>query len=154
VRPGNRLVTLHAVLFGGGTGLLSASNLYDNSTANRANPNPDRKVTFGETSNDEMMFGTFEFIPEQGVSPAPPNDRMRMQVLLSSLPADSSYLLTSPFGFRQMSSALYLPRTGDGTWYLAVSAGTVRARGSGHVRAGERRLGTPGVHERAVGVGR
>jgi hypothetical protein len=98
---------------------------YDNSAGNSANPNPSRRVRFGETSNDEMMFGTFEFVPVEGVSPARPDDAMRMQVVAKDLPADSSYLLSIPFLFRQMPSALYLPRTGEGTWYLAVRPGIV-----------------------------
>jgi len=98
---------------------------YDNSPANRANPNPGRTVTFGETSNDEMMFGTFEFVAAAGVSPARPDDRLRMEVLLSTLPHDSSFVLTAPFMLGQMSSGLYLPKSGDGTWYLAVRPGIV-----------------------------
>jgi hypothetical protein len=98
---------------------------YDNSAANSANPNPSRLVRFGETSNDEMMFGTFEFVPVEGVSPARPDDAMRMNVIAKDLPADSSYLLSIPFLFRQMPSALHLPRTGEGTWYLAVRPGIV-----------------------------
>jgi hypothetical protein len=98
---------------------------YDNSAANRANPDPGRAVTFGETSADEMMFGTFEFIADRGVSPTPADDRMRMEVLLSALPADAGFLVTSAFGFGRMSSGLYLPRHGDGTWYMAVRPGVV-----------------------------
>jgi hypothetical protein len=98
---------------------------YDNSTANRSNPDPGRTVTFGETTDDEMMFGTFEYVPDEGVSPARPDDRLRMQVLAKELPADSSYVLSIPFVFRQMPAALNLPRSGDGSWYLAVRPGIV-----------------------------
>jgi hypothetical protein len=98
---------------------------YDNSAANRANPDPGRPVTFGETTADEMMFGTFEYVADAGVSPTPPDDRMRMQVLLAPLPADSAYVVSAPFLFGRMMSGLYLPRTGDGTWYLAVRPGIV-----------------------------
>jgi hypothetical protein len=98
---------------------------YDNSTANKANPNPDRPVVFGETTADEMMFGTFEFVPDEGVSPGPPDDRMRMEVLLAGKPAASSFVLTAPFIFGQLVSGLYLPRAGDGTWYLAARPGVV-----------------------------
>jgi hypothetical protein len=97
---------------------------YDNSPANRANPNPDRTVSFGETTDDEMMFGTFEFIPDEGVSPAAADDRMRMQVLLADR-AQESFVLSAPFVFGEMVSGLYLPRTGDGTWYLALRPGVV-----------------------------
>jgi hypothetical protein len=71
------------------------------------------------------MFGTFEFIADRGVSPTPADDRMRMEVLLSSLPADAAFLVTSAFGFGRMASGLYLPRQGEGTWYMAVRPGVV-----------------------------
>lgn len=98
---------------------------YDNSAANRANPDPNRTVRFGETTADEMMFGTFEFIPDEGVSPQKPDDKMRLDVLLASLPSESSYAISAPFVFGQMRSALYLPKSGDGTWYLAVRPGVI-----------------------------
>src|SRR5262249_45343613 len=44
---------------------------YDNSAANKNNPDPTKAVTFGEASTAEMMFGMFEFTPKNGVSPAP-----------------------------------------------------------------------------------
>jgi hypothetical protein len=92
---------------------------YDNSSANRANPDPRLAVRFGETTSDEMMFGTFEFVPVEGVSPVrPPNDRLRIDVIAQELPSDSTYLLTVPFVFRQMPTAISLPRSGDGVWYL------------------------------------
>jgi hypothetical protein len=107
---------------------------FDNSAANRANPDPGRAVRFGETTADEMMFGTFEFIPDEGVSPKTPDDRMRLDVLLASLPADSSYAVSAPFAFGQMVSALYLPKSGDGAWYLAVRPGVIIDVPVRHVR--------------------
>jgi hypothetical protein len=99
---------------------------YDNSPGNRANPDPSRAVRFGETSEDEMMFGTFEFIAADGVSPQRPDDRMRMEVLLSALPRDASYVASAPLGgFLQITTGLFLPRSGEGTWYLAVRPGVV-----------------------------
>jgi hypothetical protein len=98
---------------------------FDNSSANRANPNPGATVRFGETSNDEMMFGTFEFVPVAGVSPARIDDRLRMEIVAKGLPADSTYLMTVPFVFREMPTAIHLPRTGDGVWYLTPRPGIV-----------------------------
>jgi hypothetical protein len=98
---------------------------YDNSAANRANPNPGATVRFGETSNDEMMFGTFEFIPVEGVSPTRPDDKLRMEIVAKQLPADSSFVMTVPFVFRQMPTAIHLPRTGDGRWYLTPRPGII-----------------------------
>ena len=97
---------------------------YDNSAANRANPDPATTVRFGETSNDEMMFGTFEFVPVEGVSPARSDDALRMEVLAKSMPPDT-YLMTIPFVFRQMPAAMHLPPTGDGVWYLTPRPGIV-----------------------------
>jgi hypothetical protein len=98
---------------------------YDNSAANRSNPDPSRAVTFGETSADEMMFGTFEYIADTGISPRPSDDRMRVGVLLSTLPSESAFAVSAPFGFGQMVSGLHLPREGDGSWYLAVRPGVI-----------------------------
>lgn len=98
---------------------------YDNTSANRANPDPARAVRFGETTNDEMMFGTFEFIADAGVSPVPPDDRLRMTTLLAPFPGNESYVMTSPFILGTITSALHLPKSGDGIWYLAVRPGVV-----------------------------
>jgi hypothetical protein len=94
---------------------------YDNSAANRNNPDPNRAVTFGEASTDEMMFGLFEFVADEGVSPRPASDRTRMEALLSTLPADSSYMVDVPLGRRPLPSVLHLPRSGDAAWYVATN---------------------------------
>jgi len=98
---------------------------YDNTAANRSNPNPNKRVTFGETTADEMMFGTFEFIAKDGVSPAKADDRMRLGVILSSFSPKASYLVSAPSLLGNMNSALYLPKTGDGVWYLAIQPGVI-----------------------------
>ena len=94
---------------------------YDNSPANRSNPDPARKVTFGEASTDEMMFGMFEFVADEGVSPKPATDRLRMEALLSTLPADSSYLVDVPLGRQPVPSVLHIPKSGDGVWYVPLN---------------------------------
>ena len=99
---------------------------YDNSAANRANPDPRLTVRFGETSNDEMMFGTFEFVPVDGVSPVrPPRRSAAHRRRGEGSAADSSYLLAVPFVFRQMATAMTLPRSGDGVWYLTPRPGII-----------------------------
>ena len=96
---------------------------YDNSTDNPHNPDPERAVTFGEQSTDEMMFGMFEFTADEGVSPTPVTPETRMDALLATLPADASYrvmvtiLPTRP----PLPSVLHLPKQGEGTWYIAQS---------------------------------
>ena len=96
---------------------------YDNSADNKNNPDPDRAVTFGEQSTDEMMFGVFEFTANEGVSPKPVTPQSRMDALLSTLPAGSSYrvMVTILPGRPALPSILYLPRQGEGTWYIAQS---------------------------------
>ena len=93
---------------------------YDNSELNPDNPDPNRKVTFGTQTNDEMMFTVFEFIPDEGVSPVPASDERRRDALLASLPADSAYSVDLPMMGRALPTALHLPRDGEGTWYIPL----------------------------------
>lgn len=90
---------------------------YDNSADNPNNPDPGRAVTFGEQSTDEMMFGMFEFVAKDGVSPVPATNETRMDALQATLPADSSYRVTVSI-LKPIPSVLHLPRSGPGTWYL------------------------------------
>jgi hypothetical protein len=91
---------------------------YDNSADNKNNPDPTRDVTFGEQSNDEMMFGVFDFMPKDGVSPAPSTTDKRMDVLAAILPAGSAYR-TSVTILKPIPAVLHLPRNGEGAFYLA-----------------------------------
>jgi hypothetical protein len=93
---------------------------YDNSAENRSNPDPDRTVTFGEQSTDEMMFGFMEFIAADGVAVTAATSETRMAALQSTLPADAAYGVPVTV-LKPMASVLYLPRTGEGTWYIAQS---------------------------------
>ena len=90
---------------------------YDNSSANRNNPDPSKAVRFGEASTAEMMFGMFEFTADAGVSPAPSTERTRMTALLSSLPRESAFLIEVPFGKQPTLAVFNLPRSGDGSLY-------------------------------------
>ena len=93
---------------------------YDNSADNPNNPDPTRTVTFGEQSTDEMMFGMFEFVAKEGVSPVPVTLDTRMDALQSTLPADSTYRIQVSI-LKPIPSVLHLPRSGEGTWYLGQS---------------------------------
>ncbi len=90
---------------------------YDNSAANKRNPDPTASVGFGEASTAEMMFGMFEFTAADGVSPRASNARTRMEALLSSF-TNSAYLVDLPLARQTIPSVLYLPRSGEGTWYI------------------------------------
>ena len=89
---------------------------YDNSAENKNNPDPTRDVTFGEQSNDEMMFGVFDFTPKDGVSPQPTTIDKRMNVLASTLGAGA--YLTSVTVLKPIPAVLHIPRTGEGAFYL------------------------------------
>ena len=91
---------------------------YDNSSANKRNPDPNRRVGFGEASTAEMMFGMFEFTAADGVSPVQSTPRKRMEALQTSF-KDSAYLvdLVRPRGLT-IPSVLYIPPSGDGAWYV------------------------------------
>jgi hypothetical protein len=87
---------------------------YDNSSANKNNPDPSKAVTFGEASTSEMMFGMFEFTADHTVSPAVTTVRQKMEMLVKTLPADSSFLIDLPFGLQPTPAVLHLPtRTGE-----------------------------------------
>jgi len=90
---------------------------YDNSSANKRNPDPNRRVTFGEASTAEMMFGMFEFTAADGVSPTPSTPRDRMQALQSSF-ADSAYLVDLVRPRQTIPSVLHIPAAGEGAWYV------------------------------------
>jgi hypothetical protein len=90
---------------------------YDNSAANKNNPDPNKAVTFGEASTSEMMFGMFEFTAHAGISPARLSERERMQMLVGTMPSDSSFLIDLPFGPQPIPAVLHVPRTGEGAFY-------------------------------------
>ncbi len=93
---------------------------YDNSNANPINPDPNVAVGFGTQTNDEMMFNVFEFVADEGVSPVPASDETRRDALVASLPADATYRVDLPMGRNPLPTALHLPKSGDGTWYIPM----------------------------------
>jgi hypothetical protein len=93
---------------------------YDNSAANKRNPDPTQTVTFGEGSTSEMMFGMFEFTAVDGVSPKPPNNQARMEALLASFPKGTAYQIDLPQLGQLLSLVLYLPQSGEAEWYIST----------------------------------
>ena len=92
---------------------------YDNSAENLDNPDPGRAVGFGLESTDEMMFGVFEYITEEGVRPRELSSEERVDHIVTSLPNDDAlYKVTFNMGATSLTSALVLPREGMGTWYV------------------------------------
>jgi len=90
---------------------------YDNSAANKSNPDPTKAVTFGEASTSEMMFGMFEFTADTGVSPVPSTPRSRMEALVATFPRDASFLIDLPFTTPPQPAVLHIPRVGEGAFY-------------------------------------
>jgi len=90
---------------------------YDNSTANKRNPDPNKTVTFGEASTAEMMFGMFEFTAKDGVSPVRTTPRARVDALAASF-GDAGYVVDLVLPNQTIPSVLHLPRSGDGAWYV------------------------------------
>ena len=64
-----------------------------------------------------MMFGVFEYTPKDGVSPKPSTLETKNDAVLAMLPAESSYRVPVTI-LRPFISSLYLPRQGEGKWYL------------------------------------
>src|SRR5439155_8328396 len=94
---------------------------YDNSAANKNNPDPSKAVTFGEASTtSEMMFGMFEFTADAGVSPTASTPRSRMEALVGTFPAEASFLIDLPFTNPAQPSVLHVPRTGAGAFYTTT----------------------------------
>ena len=57
--PGGRPAREHAQA---GPGLSSAPTWYDNSAANRSNPDPTAEVRWGEQTDEEMMFTAMSYL--------------------------------------------------------------------------------------------
>ena len=93
---------------------------YDNSELNPENPDPNQAIRFGTKTNDEMMFTVFEFIADVGVSPTPATPETRREALLASLPSDSVYRVDLSMMGRVLPTALHLPKSGEGTWYMPM----------------------------------
>jgi mono/diheme cytochrome c family protein len=98
---------------------------YDNSAANKNNPDPTKPITFGEASaTSEMMFGVVEFTADAGVSPMPSTPRSRMELLAKSFPADASFLIDLPFTTPPQPAVLHVPRNGAGGFYT-IAGGVI-----------------------------
>jgi hypothetical protein len=72
------------------------SSVYDNSTANLANPDATRQVPWGLQSHDEMLYGGFFFRWENGTSKKPLHDSLNFQIaqFFGALDDDFSGTLT------------------------------------------------------------
>jgi len=88
---------------------------YDNSSENPNNPAPDRDVFFGTSTDDEMLFGIFEYI-ETGEAKLSENDQLAK--FAAGFPSGEAYMVSLPLGEARLSSVMHLPRQGNGQWLL------------------------------------
>src|SRR5205814_7573821 len=93
---------------------------YDNSSANKHNPDSTKVVRFGEASTAEMMFGMFEYTAASGVSPKATTERSRMETLTETMPADSTFVVDIPFTSQTTTAVISMPKSGEATFYMPV----------------------------------
>jgi mono/diheme cytochrome c family protein len=99
---------------------------YDNSPANKHNPDPTKTIRFGEASTAEMMFGAFEFTAAEGVSPIRSTDRSRLEALQMSFDPGAALLVEVPFQAARPSLLVFhLPRSGEGRMYVPSIGGMI-----------------------------
>lgn len=101
--------------------------LYDNSPANPNNPDPNRTIGFGEGTNDEMMIGFMEIIPEAGVESKTPAAGEYLKRVLAAFPANETYTLKLGGGMLPVAAGIRLPRGADarGEFYLIANAAVI-----------------------------
>ncbi len=80
--------------------------------------NPDRAVTWGQQSTDEMMFGMIEVIAEEGSHLSPITEEARIGALLERYSADDLYRIDLTSQGTSTASVLHLPRQGEGLWFF------------------------------------
>lgn len=96
---------------------------FDNSAANPANPDPTKAVTFGNESFNEMMIGFVDFVVDQGVRPLTHREirTQKIDELASRHPGQVYAISAKPPEKRSEPDSyapLYLPREGEGTFYV------------------------------------
>lgn len=104
---------------------------WDNSKQNAANPDPNKTVRFGLQSYDEMMIGFVDYIVNEGVRPKPSDDLMesKLEELVAKYPGEVFKVMVprGPGGSMQ-ASALHVPKTGEGGWYVKIGNLVGKAR--------------------------
>ena len=92
---------------------------WDNSPGNPDNPDPSRTVGFGTSTEDEMMFGLFEYYYDDGAERKELTAEERMAQIAARLPEGEAYSVEFKFGSMGVPSVLHLPREGDGEWLVS-----------------------------------
>ena len=97
---------------------------YDNSTANAVNPDPTKDVTFGNASFDEMMIGFVDYVVAEGQRPLSAEGQVaaRLEEMAATYPGEVwSVTITDPSDQQSVPSALRLPSSGDGIWFVTAN---------------------------------
>lgn len=99
---------------------------FDNSEGNPDNPDPTRRVGFGDESYDEMMIGFVDYIVDEGRAPEPPQSKISraLDELAAAHPGDAYRLRDADDDVG--ITALHLPRQGDGVFHLTSNGNATR----------------------------
>jgi len=104
---------------------------WDNSANNPHNPDPTKDITFGPESYDEMMIGFVDYVVKDGVSPMPDTTAnpviAKMQELAAAHPGEIYKVMIQQSEAKLEESAMHLPKTGDGGWYVKMGSIVGRA---------------------------
>lgn len=90
--------------------------VWDNSSANPANPDPTGEILYRGNTFNEMFVGFIEMISKEGVLNDEGDDRERIVNMLALHPPENSFIAG---GFFQIG--LHAPREGEGWMYLPTS---------------------------------
>lgn len=105
--------------------VLHVSAEYDNSAANPNNPDPNAWVYFGEESDDDMMFGMFEYVPVEGMVARPAPIKEVMDEAIAKLPADRTWRVQLKTGIMAVPVLVYLPLEGRGQLHFPFGGQTL-----------------------------
>ena len=109
-----------------GTRVDTASH-YDNSAGNLANPDPTRDITFGLESFDEMHIGFIDFVVDEGVRPKEPQ-QLRAEKLDELARQHPGQVYGVSAGNPEFVAPLYLPKEGDGVFFVIYNGQLVDSR--------------------------
>ena len=100
---------------------------YDNSADNPVNPDPTRNVPFGLESYDEMMIGFVDFVVDEGIRLKEPQ-QIRTEMLHQLGRTHPGEVYAVHAGKPEFTAPLYLPKQGDGVFYVIFDGQLVDAR--------------------------
>lgn len=95
---------------------------FDNSAGNPANPDPSKTIGFGEQTNDEMLIGFMEVVPEKGME-FPRPDASRIMTAFLGRERDRERFLVKFGGTLPVAAGLHLPKgKSEGAFYLFAAS--------------------------------